>query len=72
MFRYLLTIALTFVVFSATASAHPGHGSPVHADGVMHYLTSPWHAGSALIILAVVLGGRKLLALFTDRLNGRG
>ena len=71
MFRYLLTIALTFVVFSASASAHPGHGSPVHADGVMHYATSPLHAGSALIVVAVMLCGRKLLALFADRLNGR-
>lgn len=70
MFRYLLTIILTLLC-SASASAHPGHGSTAHADGLMHYLTSPLHAGSALIVVAAMLCGRKLLALFTDRLNGR-
>lgn len=72
MFRYLLTAILTLTVCSTSAMAHPGHGSAVHTDGVMHYLTSPQHAGAALIIVAIVITGRRLLGASSRDTNRRG
>ncbi|MBL8817118.1 MAG: hypothetical protein JNL58_13905 [Planctomyces sp.] len=44
---------------SVPAMAHPGHGDPVHSDGVMHFVTSPTH----WVPIAIVLGLAALVAV---------
>ena len=39
----------------STADAHPGHGSPAAQDGLWHYVTSPVHAGPAVLAAVIVL-----------------
>ena len=52
--RQLLTLGLTFLALTNPLSAHPGHGNAAAQDGLTHYLTSPTHLGTGLLIVLAV------------------
>lgn len=54
MTRQFLALVLTFLAFTNSASAHPGHGNAAVQDGLTHYLTSPMHLGTGLLVVLAV------------------
>lgn len=57
----LIHSLLLILLVAGSAVAHPGHGSAQYQDGVLHYVTSPAHAGSTLLaVIAVVASVRWL------------
>jgi hydrogenase/urease accessory protein HupE len=53
--RALLSL-IVMMLLTASAYAHPGHGHHLDApQGLMHYLTSPVHLVSILVVLSLVV-----------------
>jgi hydrogenase/urease accessory protein HupE len=61
-------IVLSTLLATVTAQAHPGHGQPGEAFGLVHHLTEPIHVFAPAVVVLLV---GALLRLRSRRMAAR-